>query len=108
MKIKFKNEGNKNSLADSVFEIWSWKIIVPGLMIPPRDLKIGTDGVCQTCLQKEKKKKGYSDERKSRIKKEAGCWPGEKCRSWVVVARVERKTESETGVWTHDGEKDTI
>ena len=99
MKIKFKNEGEKNSLADGVFEIWSWKIIVPGLMIPPRDLKIGTDGVCQTCLQRKKKKKEkVTVIRKSRIKKEAGYWPGEKCRSWVVVASVERKTESETGV----------
>ena len=84
-------------MADGVFEIWSWKIIVPGLMIPPRDLKIGTDGVFQTCLQR-KKKKSYSDERKSRIEKEAGYWPGEKCRSWVVIASVERKTESKTGV----------
>ena len=88
----------KNSLADGVFEIWSWKIIVPGLMIPPRDLKIGTDGVFQTCLQRKKKKTGYSDERKSRIEKEARYWPGEKCRSWVVIASVERKTESKTGV----------
>ena len=48
--------GKKNYLADGVFEIWSWKIIVPGLMIPPRDLKIGTDGVFQTCLQRKKKK----------------------------------------------------
>lgn len=105
MKIKFKNE-KKKFLWLTVFEIWSWKIIVPGLMIPPRDLKIGTDGVCQTCLQR--KKKGYSDERKSRIKKEAGYWPGEKCRSWVVIASVERKTERNWGLWTDDGQKDTL
>lgn len=46
----------------------------------------------------KEKKKSYSDERKSRIEKEAGYWPGEKCRSWVVIASVERKTESKTGV----------
>ena len=109
MKIKFKNEGEKNSLADGVFEIWSWKIIVPGLMIPPRDLKIGTDGVCQTCLQRKKKKrKGYSDKKKQDQE-------GGRILAWRKMQKLgggpqrgAEDRERNWGVWTHDGEKDTI
>lgn len=114
MKIKFKNEGNKNSLADSVFEIWSWKIIVPGLMIPPHDLKIGTDGVCQTCLQKEKKKKVTVMREKagSRRRLDAGleknaeagwwspAWSGRQRAKRVCGPMMERKTRfSKDLVW---------
>lgn len=41
-------------MADSASGISSWKSIAPGPLICPRDLKIGTDGVFQTYLQRKK------------------------------------------------------
>ena len=99
--------GEKNYLADGVFEIWNWKIIVPGLMIPPRDLKIGTDGVFQTCLQRKKKKLQWWEKKQDR--------EGGRILAWRKMQKLggDRQRGAEDGeqnwgVWTDYGDKDTL